>query len=115
MLVASNQEDVVVCVVLSESEERKLRHIEAELDAHDSQFARTINRLTACRPGGRWARRGYFVVISLAIGEAALCLALSGAGAAPAAVPAIALAAATMWARRDRFPRARRINRCRIP
>jgi hypothetical protein len=90
--------------VLSESERRRLDDIARRLTASDPDFVAwmTAQRTNRLRIPGRC----YTILIALSVVSAVICLALIHAGAGPAAVPALALAAGAFFLRRRRFPAA---------
>jgi MYXO-CTERM domain-containing protein len=92
--------------MLSEREERRFNGIARQLTESDPGLAARMRAQQARRVSfpERRMRRWHTLVIVLSVVSALVCLACSHAGAAPSAVPALALAGATFLIRRRRFP-----------
>ncbi|GAA5162376.1 hypothetical protein GCM10023321_47880 [Pseudonocardia eucalypti] len=97
--------------MLSEREARSLRAIERQLVAEDHRFVAFMSRPVFDRRD-RWTRRGYDMVIGIALSSAVPCIALSGGETLLPGLTAVALAGLTGYVRWRRFP-PRRVARSR--
>jgi hypothetical protein len=103
-----------VVVVLSEGERQVLAHLEADLCREDPFLAVALLRMCPPQPG-RWVRIAYDTVVTLALIETLVCLALLQNGTGAACLLAAALAAATRVLRVRQFPRQSRGARTHPP